>query len=233
MTFRDVMAIYQGPQDAGIEISNTPGMLGGEVADIALGYVIGLARHTFEIHAAVTQGQWIKPAGNSLLDKKVALLGFGDIGKQAAVRFAACGMEIIAYDPFVTQTDLPNVQIGHWPARLDECDFIVLTCSLNAQTKHIFSASIKPNIKHGARLVNVSRGPLVDEEFLIESLQNGAVAAAALDVFDVEPLSPKQELREFRQNIFGSHNASNTIEAVDRTSLVAIDLLNRQLPRVS
>jgi D-3-phosphoglycerate dehydrogenase len=79
--------------------------------------------------------------------------------------------------------------------------------------------------------VNVSRGPLIKQNELIEALRSGQVQSAALDVFEVEPLPMDSELREFKQCIFGSHNASNTLEAVERTSLKAISLLTEFLQK--
>jgi D-3-phosphoglycerate dehydrogenase len=83
--------------------------------------------------------------------------------------------------------------------------------------------------KPGIRIVNVARGPLIDEQALYEAQRNGLVAACALDVFEVEPLAARHPLRQFSSNVFGSHNASNTLDAVIRTSLLAIDVLNRHL----
>ena len=83
--------------------------------------------------------------------------------------------------------------------------------------------------KPGVRIVNVARGPLIDERALLVHLQSESVAAVALDVFEKEPLSMDDRLREFPQNVFGSHNASNTLDAVIRTSRKAIALLDERL----
>jgi D-3-phosphoglycerate dehydrogenase len=83
--------------------------------------------------------------------------------------------------------------------------------------------------KPGIRIVNVARGPLIDEQALYEAQRRGVVAACALDVFELEPLPCDHPLREFPSNVFGSHNASNTVDAVKRTSLLAIDLLHGHL----
>jgi D-3-phosphoglycerate dehydrogenase len=107
---------FDACKDLGIPIVNTPNMFGGEVADIAVGYVIALARETFEIDRAVRAGQWPKPRGISLSDKTVALIGFGDIGKSVAKRLIAADMKVIAYDPFAPNSpELPTVQRAVWP----------------------------------------------------------------------------------------------------------------------
>lgn len=212
--------------DLGIPIINTPDMFGGEVADVALGYVIALARETFEIDQAVRKGEWIKPRGISLSGKTVALVGFGDIGKSTAKRLLAADMSVIAYDPFAGgSSNLSKVEREVWPNRVEEADFIVVTCSLTKSSYHMINADIFKQTKDGVRVVNVGRGPIIDETSLEEALRSGKVRSAALDVFEVEPLPIDSYLRTHPHCVFGSHNASNTADAVERTSHIAIDLL--------
>lgn len=215
-------------KDLGIPISNTPGMFGKEVADIALGYVVALARETFAIDRAVKAGQWIKPAGQSLAGRTVALLGFGDIGRNTAKRLLASDMQVIAYDPYFKPTDgLAEVQSAAWPDRLEEADFVVLTCALTPANRHIINASSLERMKTGVKIINVARGPLIDEAALVSALQTGKVASAALEVMEVEPLPGPSPLRGFGDRVlFGSHNASNTKQAVDNTSTKAIHLIS-------
>lgn len=209
-------------------VINTPGMFGNEVADVALGYVIGLARHTFEIHQGVVAGQWPKPSGVSLAGKTVALVGFGDIGQATAKRFAACGMHVNVYDPFVNKDLINQMECKqfNWPEALNLADFLVFTCALTDSTRHMFNIDTLPQCKPGLRVVNVARGPLINEKALIIGLDRDIIKSCALDVFENEPLSVDNPLRNYPQNIFGSHNGSNTIDAVVKTSYHAIDLLN-------
>jgi D-3-phosphoglycerate dehydrogenase len=212
--------------DLGIPIINTPNMFGGEVADVAVGYVIGLARELFLIDRSVRNGGWVKPTGISLSDKTVALLGFGDIGRNVAKRLIAAGMKIIAYDPGFTPADgLSDVGSAKWPDRLPEADFIVITCALTASSRHMLNADTLALAKQGVRVVNVARGPIIDEVALCSALESGKVHSVALDVFEFEPLPATSPLRQYERSIFGAHNASNTADAVDRTSLIAIDKL--------
>lgn len=213
-------------RDLGIPITNTPNMFGGEVADIAVGYVIGLARETFAIDRGVRQGAWPKPCGISLAGKTVALIGFGDIGKNTAKRLAAADMTIIAYDPAVNEVNGQNsVAIAKWPERLEEADFLVVTCALTSSSVHMVNKDTLLRTKQGARIVNVGRGPVIDESALIDALESGQVYAAALDVFEQEPLPRHSPLRQHPRCIFGSHNASNTADAVARTSRIALNAL--------
>jgi D-3-phosphoglycerate dehydrogenase len=218
---------FEACKDLGIPIINTPGMFGAEVADIAMGYVIALARHTFEIDRAVRAGIWLKPRGISLAGKTVALVGYGDIGRNTARRLLAADMRVIAYDPFTDpgSIDAP-VQLAAWPERLEEADFVVINCALTRSSFHLLNALVMDRIKPGVRIVNVGRGPVIDEQALIAGLESGHVHSAALDVFEVEPLPADSPLRQHERCIFGSHNASNTEDGVVRTSLEALRRLS-------
>ena len=212
--------------DLAIPIVNTPDMFGEEVADIAMGYVISLARETYEIDRAVRDGDWIKPRGISLSGKSVALIGFGDIGQNTAKRLQASDMKVIVYDPFAKlNPDLSEIEIETWPNRIDEADFIVITCSLTESSYHMVNAEVFSQAKRGVRIINVGRGPVIDESSLENALNSGRVYSVALDVFEVEPLPMSSYLRTHPHCIFGSHNASNTVDAVERTSHIAIQKL--------
>jgi D-3-phosphoglycerate dehydrogenase len=217
---------FSACKDLGIPIVNTPNMFGREVADIAIGYVIALARETFEIDRGVRAGQWPKPRGISLADKTVALVGFGDIGRNTAKRLLAAEMKVVAYDPFAQPTpELSAVQMAVWPQRIAEADFIVVNCALTDSSRHMLNAAVLAQAKPGVRVINVGRGPVIDEKALAAALQSGQVYSAALEVFEEEPLPMDSYLRNHPRCLFGSHNASNTADAVTRTSEIAIDKL--------
>lgn len=210
-------------KDLGIPIINTPQMFGAEVADVALAYAIGLARQLFAIDRGVREGAWPKPAGASLAGKTVALVGLGDIGRALARRLLACDMRVVAYDPGVDgDCALHGVQRAAWPERVDEADFIAFTCSLNERNRHMLNAEVLARCRRGVFVVNVARGPLIDEPALVSALQSGQVQAAALDVFENEPLPADSPLRAMPQCVFGSHNGSNTKDAVRRASQEAM-----------
>lgn len=108
---------------------------------------------------------------------------------------------------------------------LEDADFVVITCALTADTKHMINADSIDQMKDNVRIVNVSRGPVIDENALIEGLKSGKVHSAGLDVFEEEPLPMDNELRSFERNIFGTHNGSNTIDGVRRATGEAIKSL--------
>lgn len=214
-------------KDLGLPVSNTPQMFGSEVADIAVNYVIGLARDTYRIHQGVRAGNWPKPAGISLGGKKVALIGFGDIGRATARRLHAMEMDVVVYDPYAEPVQPYSYKT--YPEGLEEADFLVVTCALTPETHNMVDAKAFEQLKAGTRVVNVSRGGIIDQEALIHALETGKVHSAALDVFAVEPLPADSPLRSFEQCIFGTHNGSNTVDAVIRASHEAIRLIFRFL----
>ena len=196
---------------------------------MALGYCIALARDFVSIDRGVRSGGWPKPQGVSIANKTFGIIGYGDIGSNLVKRLLACDARITVWDPAVKSIDLEGVEVKHWPDDVGHCDFIVLTCSLNASTHHILNESVFSIAKPGLRVVNVARGPLIDELALVKALKNGQVSSAALDVFECEPLPPDSELRQHGECIFGSHNSSNTYEAVASTTLKALQLLKELL----
>ncbi len=212
----------------GIPIINTPNVFGAEVADLAVGLMLGLARHTFYIDREIRQSfNWPKPAGMSVSGKKIGIVGFGDIGYNTAKRLMGFDVSITAYDPGIEgNRDLNYVTRKPWPEGLGELDFLIFTCALNKHNYHMLNEDTLALMKPGSRIVNVARGPLIDESALVAALQSGHIAAAALDVFEVEPLPETSPLRAMPQCIFGSHNGSNTVEGVRRASYKALEELS-------
>jgi D-3-phosphoglycerate dehydrogenase len=217
----------------GIYTSNTPNVFGDEVADVALGYTILLARGLHQIDAAVRRGEWLKIQGTSLRGKVAGIIGVGSIGQAIARRFGVLGMQLLGYDvrpidsTFCWETGLEQVDLDQL---LGQADCIVLTCNLTSQNYHLLNYQAFSSMKDGVAIVNVARGALVEEKALITALESGKVGAAALDVFESEPLET-HPLMKFEQVILGTHNSSNTREAVLRVNQLAIDNLVRDLKR--
>ena len=215
---------FNACKELDIPISNTPNMFGGEVADLAIGYFIGLARESYYIDREVRKGNWVKPAGISISGKKVAVIGLGDIGRQTVKRLKGFEVEILGYDPYTKVLD-SDIKMLPLDDIFSQSDFIILTCALTESSKFLVNANSIAKMKNGVRLINVSRGPLINEIDLIYGLSTGKIHSAALDVFEIEPLPKTSELRNFEQCVFGTHNGSNTKEAVFRASIKAIELM--------
>ena len=217
-------------KDLGIKISNTPGMFGNEVADVALGYLLSLARYLHVIDRGVRNGNWPKNRGTSLTGKTVGVIGYGDIGRNTVKRCQAFGLNTIVYDPNVKEVDKKS-RLYAWPNKISDCDFLIFTCSLNKYNKHMLNQDIFTQCKRGVKIINVARGLLICEADLEKALQSEVVHSVALDVFEKEPLSSKSYLRNHPFCIFGSHNSSNTLEAVEKTNLYAIQKILNFLKR--
>lgn len=216
----------------GLSIVNTPNVFGAEVADVAMGYVIALARELFRIDRSVRRGAWPKPTGISLHGKSVLIVGYGDVGRALNLRLRAFGMRVFAADPFANKGhSVEEPQWVEWGERLSEMDFVILCCPLTNQTRGMVNADTIQRMNPKTRLVNVSRGQLIVEEDLIECKRQNTIGAFALDVFDEEPLPLESPLRAFDDVIFGCHNASNTHEAIVRASQVALEKLAEEFER--
>jgi D-3-phosphoglycerate dehydrogenase / 2-oxoglutarate reductase len=216
-----------------IPVENTPGVFGREVADLACHYVTALARGTYAIDKKIRQGEWYKPIGQSLWSARAVIVGFGDIGRNLATRLASHDMDVQFVDPFVSQSDAGSgFKKVIWPYCISDADYLIFTAPLNKHTHHMFSINTLDYAKQGVKIVNVGRGPLIDQAALLEGMRKDLIAAAALDVFELEPfgLDTHSELLKYSDRlIFGSHNGSNTREAVRHVSKICIHKLEEFL----
>ena len=216
------------PSRGGITVTNTPGVFADDVANVATCYILMLARGLHRVDAAVRAGTWLKVEGESLRGKVLGVVGLGSIGLALAERARALGMEVAGCDP-AAQARAAAEAAGVRATTLDDvlatADYLALCCPLTPQTHHLIDARALAAMKPGARLVNVARGPIVDEPALVDALRSGHLAGAGLDVFETEPLPADSPLRDLPQVILGAHNGSNAREAVERTSRLAMQNL--------
>ena len=236
---------FEACKELNIPITNVPNVFGEEVSDVAIGLLLNLTRKLHDIDRETKKGNWYKPAGNSLTGKKACLIGFGDIGRSTARKLLAFNLDVYVSDPGFEKVDgkiicnynkdiivpniLQDVSITNLDDALNESDFIVITCALNKFTKHLINKENILKSKKGVKIINVARGPVVKEDDVIELLENEFISALGTDVFEIEPLPLDSKLRNFPQNFYGSHNGSNTIEAVDNTSHIAINQITKFL----
>lgn len=212
----------------GVTVRNTPGVFGNEVADSAFGYILNLARGFIEVDAAVRRGEWPKLEGITLAGARLGIVGFGSIGRAIAKRGLGFDMDVVAFDPLVTSAP-EDVSIVGLDDLLSTARFIVLACPLTPETFHLINTDRLASVRPDAYLVNVARGPVVEEEALVDALRRGRLAGAALDVFETEPLPPTSDLRTLPNVVLGAHNASNTREGIARASNAAVDFLLEEL----
>ena len=233
---------FQACKEFGIPITNTPNSFGEEVSDIAIGYLLSLTRQIHIIDSEVKKGNWFKPSGISLSNKKVALVGFGDIGRCIAKKLLAFNLNVYASDPACSKVNgnitynyghgfnsyskeltkllnkINEVNIETLEKCVNNADFIIVSCALNKHTKGMINKDIMLLANKGVIVINVARGPIVVEKDVIELLDSGHIKSVGFDVFENEPLKLNNPLIKFKNCIFGSHNASNTVEAVDKVS---------------
>lgn len=223
---------FAAATERGIKVSNTPSVFGDAVADVAMGYVLILARQLHRIHASILDGQWLKHRGEVLAGQTLGTAGFGDIGRSVAARAHGFGMNVIAHDIAAGATDAAarlGVELVGQAELFVRSAYLVLCAPLTPETRHMINRDTLALMSSGSYVVNVSRGSLVDEVALVEALDSGQIAAAGLDVFEEEPLPAGSPLRRFPQCVFGSHNGSNTRLAAERASEKAVANLLRDL----
>ena len=211
--------------EMGILVKNTPGVFGGEVADLAMAYVLGLSRGVVAIHNGVLEKGWPHKEGISLEGKTLGIVGYGDAGQNLARRGFGFGMRTIFFDPHVAAGEDLVAQASNLEDLVSEADYLVLTCPSTRETQGMINRERLHKMKPSAYLINVARGDLVNESELVSALREGVIAGAGLDVYQVEPLPDSSPLRQLDNVILGAHNGSNTREGLLRASAKATEIV--------
>ncbi len=203
----------------GIAVGVTPGVLTDATADLTLALLLSAARRLPEAQRAVADGRWTtwEPRawlGLELRGARLAVVGFGRIGRAVAERAAAFGMEV---EPVHRDDDLH--------AALARADVVTLHCPLTPSTHHLIGAAALGAMKPTAILVNTARGGIVDQVALAAALRDGGIAAAALDVTDPEPPPTGDPLLSAPNLIVLPHIGSATVAARERMADMAVDNL--------
>lgn len=219
---------FEAAADNGVEVFNTPGAFTDEVADVVIGYAMLLTRELHLIDRAVREGDWLCPRGTSLRGKTFGVVGVGNIGATVARRAAAHNMNVIGHDVEPMPEDLVE-DIGIKAVRRNElfeqADIVSLNCALVPATRNMVGEAELGALGADGYLINTARGELVEQDTLVEALQSGTIAGAALDVFQQEPLSAESPLTDMDNVVLGSHNAQNTHEAVAAVNERAVQTL--------
>jgi len=209
----------------GIVVANAPDSNVVSAAEHTIGLLVALARNIPQAHAALKEGRWERSqwGGVELAEKTLGVLGFGRIGQQVARRALGLQMRVVAYDPFVSaeRTRELGVETLSFDEVLGRSDFLTLHLPLNEETRGVIGADAIAKMRDGVRLINAARGELVDEGALLEALQSGKVAAAALDVFGQEPYAGP--LLEASNVVATPHLAASTDEAQDRAGVIVAE----------
>lgn len=201
----------------GIIVMNTPGGNTVSTAEHTMAMMTSLARSIPQADRGMHEGRWEKKkfVGVELYNKTLGICGMGRIGSEVIKRALAYGMKVMAYDPFINEEAVKR--LGVTKATVDEicqqADFITVHSPLNAQTKGLLNKERFAMMKKGVRVLNCARGGIIDEAALLEALNNGTVAGAALDVFETEPLPADHPFRSMDNVIMTPHLGAATSEA--------------------
>lgn len=203
----------------GIMIGRTPNAFTLPVADTVFGYMLAFVRRQPWMDRAMKNGIWDKLPGRSLSECTLGVVGVGNIGKAVIRRARAFGMHILGNDiveiapDFIRENEFEVTSLEELLAR---SDFVSLNCDLNPTSYHLMNARTLALMQPSAVLINTARGPVVDEAALIAALQQGTIAGAALDVYEVEPLPLDSPLLKMDNVMLAPHNANSSPAAWER-----------------
>jgi D-3-phosphoglycerate dehydrogenase len=220
-------------QSRGVEVRNTPKASSNSVAELALGYMLALARKIPQAAMSMTAGEWKKKQlkGSEIAGKTLGLVGFGNIGSLLGRKAAALGMDVIFYD-VVTPADPGPARQVSLDEVLAQSDYISLHVPKVPATTNMFNAEAFAKVKDGVYLVNCARGGIIDEDALYDALVSGKVAGAALDVYLDEKVKPGNaklfELKDkdgFNLVIGSPHVGASTSEGQARVGAEVAEIL--------
>jgi phosphoglycerate dehydrogenase-like enzyme len=206
--------------EAGVIVTNTPVAIRRPVAVAALTMLFALAGRLFAKDRLTRAGRWTERTGHmglGLTTRTLGIVGFGGIGRELVALARPFGWRILVADPYVDAQAVAAAGATLRPLddMLPECDFVVTVCILDAQTRHLMDRARLSRMKREAFLVNLARGPVVDEAALIEALRGGVIAGAGLDVFEQEPIDPANPLLSMDNVIVTPHALCWTDECFD------------------
>ncbi len=218
---------FDATRGRAIRVTNTPGVLTDDVADLAVTLLLASARRLPALDQYVRNGDWEKcvplaPAF-SVRGKVAGIFGFGRIGQAIAHRLAAFGMQLCYYQPSVVAA-CSVMRSASLLALAAASDYLLVCAPGGAATRHVIDAEVLAALGPQGTLVNIARGSLVDEAALLAALSNGTLGAAALDVFATEPNVP-HPLRAMKNVVLTPHVASLTVETRHAMGQLVVDNL--------
>jgi (S)-sulfolactate dehydrogenase len=226
----------QGCQARGIQLIPASGANAQAVAEYVLATAMLLRRGAYASSGEVAVGQWPRQAlsqGREIHGACLGLIGFGSIGRLTARLATALGLQVMAHDPYLAANDPvwgnSGVQPVELPRLLAQADIISLHLPLTPAIRYLLDEGALARIKRGAVLINTARGGIIDETALAAALQSGQLAAAALDVFEQEPLPAGSPLAAAPNLLLTPHIAGVTQESNRRVSALIADAVSRAL----
>ena len=216
-----------------VYVVNTPGVNAVTVAEFAFGLMLSLGRKIPQLNTNVKAGKWVRweLLGKELWGKTLGLVGLGRVGTYLATIGKGFGMKLLVYDPYVNKERAAEIgaELVTLEGLLRQSDFAVICCLLTDETKGLIGKKALGLMKPTAYLINVARGPIVDEVALIKALQERRIAGAGLDVFEKEPPEPNNPLLKFDNVVASSHMAGLSVESTERLQLAVAEEAARML----
>lgn len=211
----------------GVIVMNAPDGNTIATAELAMALMLSVARFIPAAQASMVAGQWDRKSftGTELRGKTLAVIGFGRVGRAVAKRALAFDMNVIAFDPYVT--DETGKTFGVEMVTLDDlyarADYITLHAQLTNDNTHLINAESIAKMKKGVRIINAARGPLIDEAALAAGVKSGQVGAAGIDVYAEEPPEPGNPLIGVKNIVHTPHLGASTVEAQDEVAVQIAD----------
>lgn len=206
-----------------VPVFNTPGQFSSEVADLAVGMMLSLARQINFVDHNVRKGNWLRIEGESISGSKAHIIGMGNIGQSIAKRLAAFDVSVSGSDPqskdFSSEFQCVDLKTG-----VTNADWVFVACALTTDNVHLVDDELMSVMKVGARIINVARGPLIEESSLVKHLSTGHLQGAGLDVFETEPFSSQNPLAQLPNVLLGSHGGSSTKQAIHRVNALTVKM---------
>lgn len=197
----------------GVQVCRTPNAFTNPVSDSVLGYMLAFARRQPWMNANMKRGEWEKIPGKALHECTLGVIGVGNIGKAVLKKAKAFDMRLLGNDileidkQFIDEVGVNMVSLT---TLVENSDYISVNCDLNPTSHHLINEKSLEKVKNGSILINTARGPIVDEEALVRSLQSGRLGGAALDVFEVEPLPSSSPLLRMDNVLLAPHNSNSS-----------------------
>jgi len=199
--------------ELGVMVGNTPNAFTVPVSESVMGYMLAFVRQIPWLDDQLKAGHWDKINGKTLSECTLGVIGVGNVGQAVLRRARAFGMTLLGNDIVDIAPDFlleNNVEMTTLEDLLRRSDFISINCTLNPTSHHLINADCLAQFKPGSVLINTARGPVVDQEALVNALLQGQLHGAALDVFEEEPLPADSPLLSMDQVLLAPHNSNSS-----------------------
>jgi phosphoglycerate dehydrogenase-like enzyme len=218
---------FDAAGEIGIVVAQASGGYSIGAAELAIGLAIAVMRRIPSLDAAVKRGEWTVPSTPVLSGKTFGVVGLGRVGGHAANIARAFGMRVLAWSPRLVaeEAEASGAEYRPLDALLAESDIVSIHASLSAESRGLIDARRLALMRSSAYLINTARGPIVDEEALIDALRDGRIAGAGLDVFDQEPLTAGHALTTLPNVVLTPHIGWPTDSGYARFAESAADVL--------